>query len=635
MRLSKLFLLVILLSAPSGIEILAQTNSLYQVANRLFQQQRYEEALPILTSIHRQEPQIFEFLNLLVECHLQLKQYDSAENIIKQSLQNGINVGFVNILLGELYYIQGDTTKAFDVWENNLRLSSKNMSVYYNTAESMTKLKEFDRAVEVLLTSRKILDNDDLFLMDVPNIYMQAGKYPEAIAQWLTNIEKNTQLATIFKQTLIRYNDPLLYEDSIAEIEFKLREIPINDKIYSTFFDLQNWLLFENKLYKRAFSAALKYEKSTTEFNFKLEEIGYQLLDNKQFDLALKAFSLYRDSAHLEKKMMVYDNMANVYAQWAKHSQDFNLSSNNEIYQLYSKSLAILDTLIESHSNYRNIGDIYLRKAELSFDQLYDLDSAKEAVELFKSEPYTKGTAQAHYLQGRIFLAENEYLRARIEFTRSNRLAGTGELAEKTRYFLALADFYSGDYEFAKIQLKTLSRKNTSFYANEALKLRLWLQEGTTIDTSGKQIQIFADGIKQLNTNPIKFDDTIFLDFLDNHPNTKYEDDVLVAVAMQFDQLSPRFMSYLNKFLDSNSPSPLRENLLWLRANKYEYASQSGALNTMKNNNTNNSDCNSTPNCENMRLVPTARELYEELIMEFPNGFYAPYARKKLIEIPL
>ena len=45
--------------------------------------------------------------------------------------------------------------------------------------------------------------------MDVPNIYMQAGKYQEAIAQWLTNIEKNTRLATIFKRTLIRYNDPL------------------------------------------------------------------------------------------------------------------------------------------------------------------------------------------------------------------------------------------------------------------------------------------------------------------------------------------------------------------------------------------------------------------------------------------
>ena len=132
---------------------------------------------------------------------------------------------------------------------------------------------------------------------------------------------------------------------------------------------------------------------------------------------------------------MVYDNIANVYAQWAKHLQDYNLSSNSEIHQLYSKSLALLDTLIESHSNYRNIGDVYLRKAELSFDQLYDLNSAREAVDLFNSEPYTKGTAQAHYLQGRILLAENEYLKARIEFTRSNRLAGTGELAEKTRYF--------------------------------------------------------------------------------------------------------------------------------------------------------------------------------------------------------
>ena len=112
-------------SLPSfGIEIFAQTNSSYQVANRLFQQQRYEEALPILTSIHRQEPQIFEFLNLLVECHLQLKQYDIAEDIIKKSLQNGVNVGFTNILLGELYYIEGDTTKAFSVWKI-IRLSSK------------------------------------------------------------------------------------------------------------------------------------------------------------------------------------------------------------------------------------------------------------------------------------------------------------------------------------------------------------------------------------------------------------------------------------------------------------------------------------------------------------------------------
>ena len=61
MRLTKLFLFLIFLLPSFGIEIFAQTNSSYQVANRLFQQQRYEEALPILTSIHQQEPQIFEF----------------------------------------------------------------------------------------------------------------------------------------------------------------------------------------------------------------------------------------------------------------------------------------------------------------------------------------------------------------------------------------------------------------------------------------------------------------------------------------------------------------------------------------------------------------------------------------------
>lgn len=67
--------------------------------------------------------------------------------------------------------------------------------------------------------------------------------------------------------------------------------------------------------------------------------------------------------------------------------------------------------------------------------------------------------AQADYLDGRIYLHDGAYTQARVSFTRANRKAGTGELAEKSRYFLALTDFYAGDFEFATIQLKTLGRK--------------------------------------------------------------------------------------------------------------------------------------------------------------------------------
>ena len=632
--MSKIFLILVSFATLSYAEAFAQSNTSFQVASRLFQQQRYEEALPILVSIHRQEPQVFEFLNLLVECHMQLKQYDDAENSLKNSLKNNVNQGSTNLLLAKLYHIKGDTATAYSVWDNNLKLYSNDMSLFYKTGKAMVELKEFDRAVEILLMAREIFDNDNLFMMDLPNIYMQAGKYPEAISEWLNNIENNTNIVDIFKRNLISYNDPLLFEDSIAEIEYKLREIPINHPTYRIFFDLQIWLLFENKLYKRAFAAALKYEKSTIEFNFTLIYVGHKLLDNQQFELSLEAFTLYRDSDDIEIKMMAYDNMAEVYARWAKHLEDYNLSSKDKIHLLYSESITVLDTLIEFYSNYREIKSIYLRKAELSFDQLYDLKSAKDAVTLFKTKPYTEGTAQAHYLDGRIFLAENKYVEARIEFTRSNRLARTGSLAEKTRYFLALTDFYSGDFEFATIQLKTLSRKNTSYYANDALKLRLWLQEGASIDTLGTQMQIFADAIKSLNKNPFEFDDSILLDYIDRYPNTTFKDDVLLAIATHIDEFSPRYISYLNEFLDFDFPSPLRENLLWLRAIKFEYLNIKISSINLADANNNGEDCNFSTEYDNDKMIRSTREFYEELILEYPNGFYAPYARRKLIELP-
>jgi tetratricopeptide (TPR) repeat protein len=637
MKLRSLILsLLVLISSFILEEVVAQTNSSFQVATRLIQQQRYDDALPILTSLHRQDPQVFVFLDRLVECHIQLKEYNTAKSLLESSIANGFNVGSTNILLGELYHLEGDTARAFEIWDSNLVLFPNQTQLYYNTANMMTERREFDRAIEVFLKGREVFQNDVLFLMDVPNVYMQAGRYQEAISEWLLIIEQIPEQANVFRRNLIRYNDPLLFEDSIAEIEFKLREMNVSDANYDTFFDLQNWLLFENNLFRRAFSAAMRYERATVDFNYKLDLVGRQLVENNQFELALDAFAFYRDNARTDVKMMAYEKMADVNARWAKYLEDYNLGSKNQIRQLYTESIAILDTLIDDYNYYRRIDQIYLRKAELSLDQVYDLEEAKRAVELFKMIPNKSGTAQAHYLDGRLYLAESEYKLARIELTRSNRLAGTGQLAEKTRYFLALTDFYAGDFEFAKIQLKTLGRRNTSFYANDALKLRLWLQEGTTIDTTGIEMTLFAAGIKELKTNSIDFNDNILLDFIDRYPNSPFIDDVLLAIAENSDELSPRYIASLNDFIDSYNPSPIRENLLWMRAINSEVTGN-WTITLRSNTDADGSieNCFFSGNCEEETILITSRELYENLIIEFPDGFYAPYARKKLIELPL
>jgi len=627
------FSCIILLSTLSLDIAFAQINSSYQVATRLMQQQRYEDAAPILQSLHNQEPQVFVFLDRLVESHVQMKEYQVARSLLEKSINNGFNIGFTNVLLGEIYHLEGDTTNAFNIWADNLSMYPNQMQLYYNTANIMTERREFDRAIDVFLKGREIFDNNDLFLMDIPNVYMQSGQYQKAIAEWLILIDRLPDQSNVFKRNLIQYNDPLLYDDSIAEIEFKLREMSVNDANYRTFFDLQNWLLFENNLYRRAYSAALKYELSTTDFNYTLDLVGRQLVENNEFELAINAFSFYRDNSSNEVRLMAYEKLADVNARWAKYLQDYNLDENNKARYLYNRSTQFLDTLINNYSFYRRIDQIYLRKAELSLDQVYDLEQAKRAVELFKKVPRKAETAQAHYLDGRIHLANNEYVMARIEFTRSNRLAGTGLLAEKTRYFLALTDFYANDFEFAKIQLKTLGRRNTSFYANDALKLRLWLQEGTHIDTTGIEMSLFAEGIKELRTNPYSFDENILLDFIDQFPNTMFIDDVLLALAESTDGKNPKFVNKLNEFLKSQFSSPVREDLLWIRALKSEqYGGYPIFDETMTQEQA--AICFFSDSCENVIPTISTQVLYEQLITEFPDGFYAPYARQKLIKYP-
>lgn len=624
--------LLILLMIP-GSQAVAQTDNSFQIATRLMQQQRYDDAMPILQSLHNQQPQVFIFMERLVECNIQLKQYDRAMSIVNKALNENRNVGLTNIISAKLFHLKGDTTRAYTIWQQNLNTFPDILQYYINTASVMTERREFDKAIEVYKKAREVLQNEDLFVTEIPNVYMQAGRYQEAVGEWLKFITDQPNQSGLFKRLLIRYNDPLLFDDSIAELEFKLQDMPVTHPAYNELFRLQIWLLFENELYRRAFASALEYEEITTDYNYALDLVGGQLADNNQYQLAANAFDYYRGKADGNIQWMAYEKLADVYARWGKYLQDYNLDVDFKSRKLFNQSIAYLDTLINTAPNYRNIDRIYLRKAELSLDQVYDVEEAKIAITQLKAFPGMQGSAQADYLDGRIYLHDNAYTQARVSFTRANRKAGTGELAEKTRYFLALTDFYAGDFEFATIQLKTLGRKNTSYYANDALQLRLWLQEGSNIDSTNTQLSLFAAGMKELHSDPYDFNFNTMFEFLEQYPKTIFKDNILLAMAEFTDGTNPDFVRHLNEFLDSGEETPLREDLMWVRARTSEsfggYPIGSDSVEVRSA-----ATCFFSTTCTSEIPTISSTELYEQIILEYPDGFYAPYARQRLQSLP-
>lgn len=614
-----LLLLCIALLLPSG-KLLAQLDNQFQIANRLMQQQRYEDALPILQLTNREQPQVFLFFDKLIECHIQLKQYDEALSQVEKAISSRQNVSLSRVLEAELYHFKGDTTRAFDIWEQNLNQYPTQLQIYLNTATSMVERRAYSKAIDVYMKGRSVFNNDQLFMSEVPNTYMQAGKYEEAIAEWLTLIKVNPQQTSALQRLLLRYNDPLLYDITILELEDQLNEMAIENPAYSSFYEFQIWLLLENKLFRRAFSTAREFENRTSNFNFSLFNVGRKLTDNKEFELAIDAFDFYIQNSTGEIKWRAMEQKADVQTRWAKYFDDYNLDLEGKKEDLFSNAGLILDTIIDETVTYSRLDKIFLKKAELSLDFVYNLEEAKEATKRLKSIPQMYDTPEANYLDGRIHLSQEEYTLARISFTRSNKKADIGELAEKTRYFLALTDFYAGDFEFAKIQLKTLGRQNTSYYANDALELRLWVQEGLSADTTGSYLTQFANANYLLSVGRIEDAKNSLYEIIDNTSTSPFKDDSFVLLAGIGDATTFDYIQNISTFLVNSPALSLKERLLWERAKAADEAY----------NISNSTEQELTFEVDLQKVLDN----YGAIILEYPQGFYAPFARKRLAELP-
>lgn len=612
-----LFTLLVFIVNPA----FAQNNINYQIANSLLQKQKYEEALPLFEELVNQQPEVQIFFNQYTECLIQLKRYERAIEASLKRINLNINKSQTRILLGKLYHLNGDTAKAFEIWQKNITEQPRNLQIYKNTARAMIERREFRKAVAVYLNARETLKNDQIFFGDIASAYMQAGDYQKAIGEYLNLLTESPQQIGLIQRNLLRYKDPILYDIAIIEINEKLNSLSTQHPSYQYLHSLNIWLLQENKLFRRAVSAAREYEQKTSDLTYSLFNLGRRLIENNEYKLAEDAFSYYIQNGTREIRWRSMEELAHTNIRWAEYLDDYGLSSSAKKDSLYRAAFDLLASLEQQTNSYPRLDHVYITQAEISLDYLHNNDQAAVYLKKLKDIAPTSRKAEINYIQGRIYLYEKEYSMARISLTRANKIARVGEIAEKTRYFLALTDFYAGDYEFSMIQLKTLGRgNNTSFYANDALELRLWIQEGMAADSTGNILDEFSKAVAARDFGHIEKAKTLFTSIAENIQNP-FSDDAAVILSSQLINLNnmDELISTLS-VLSINEISPLRERLLWEQA-KILDASLASA-NT-------SDDLLSKKNITISKLV----DAYEKLILQYPQGFYAPFARQRISEL--
>lgn len=651
----KNILSAILLFMAGGLPAYGQVSNSYFMAEQLMQKGDYEKAYELFKELHTENPDTYLFFEKATECLVNLKQYAKAIELAEESDAGKRYPAQGAIRVGEIYHIKGDTTQAYAIWDEVLTANSGNIQVYLTMARTLSNRRSFDRAIRVYEQAKTMYpDNSGPFSgssvvrMELANTHMQAGNYEKAVREYLRLVEEHPDRISHVQSTLLRFNDEYLYDIAILEINEFLEELPADNPSHQSLHQLEVWLLLERELYERALVTAKNYEERQSHISYSLYGLGTKLLSERKFELAEQAFAFYVNRDNELARQHSMEELANVYMEWADYLSDYNLAHHSRRDSLYNKAYTTLKKLSAEAPYYQNRDRVFVTLTELALDHLHDPSLAIKYLEALKNKADSSYQSQYAYLEGRIKLYQKEYARARIAFTKSNKLERIGPLAEKTRYYLALTDFYAGDYEFAKIQLNALERQNTSYFANDAVQLRVWIQEGLQADSTGEIIAPFARAMEHFSQNENEQAIRALTPLLQAKAYHPLADKALLELSTHSEPGSVYFVySHISDYLQSYGLySPLRERLMWEKAriadqvvnNRIELTVAGKVQNSDTLTAENKSFRGFSRNDSSGQIpVPESKEqliaLYEDLLMEYPQGFYAAFARNRIQEL--
>lgn len=639
--LSAVLMVIFLVTVISPLQ--AQSNK-FRIANQYMQQEKYEDALPVLRELHEENPDIYTFYDHLAETLINLKLYDEAIEISNSAIRSEHHVNRTRIKLAEIHHTSGNTDRAAEIWQTVLDENPRQIQIFHNVAASMIDRREYEKALEIYLKTREDLDNPTLFTNEIANAYMQSGQFEKAVNEYYSIITEAPQQMGFVQQRFLRMRNDELYSIASLELEDYMLELDIQHQAYSQLYQLLSWLLLETNEYRRAFVFARQFESRTEQTNYSLYSLGNRLRSARQYEIAADAYSYYIES-QTGPVTRATEEKATTYIMWARYLDQEGIGTYSQSEDLYDEAYRLNESIIESAPNYNRKERVLSNLIDLSLDHFKDVTKANRwfkdlsafAAKETSAKPFTL------YAEGRIALFNQNYTVARQALTRGDRATEDSNLSEKARYYLSLSDFFAGDFEFAEVQLSSLQRRNTSYFANNAIQLGMWIKNGIRADSSGATLNEFSNALQLLHTGKYEEAAEASRELFEqsSHP---FSDDIILQLSNELpERFQPYVLTRLNEQIGSNRQSPLRERLMWERA---EIADQLLQFTTGKDDNRSIEryyaldetiyDLRITEqrffegNPKTLLDESLVESMYEEILLEFPEGFYAHYAREKL-----
>jgi tetratricopeptide (TPR) repeat protein len=626
----------------------AQRGDDFLIANDYLRNGQYEEAYRIFARLLRQNPDSHPVYDRAVTSLVSLKRFDEAVEITKDRLRRIPGDIVTQVRLGELYHMAGDTENAFASWQQTIDQNINQPQVYRYIAETLSGRREFEKSLSIYYQARENLNTPTLFGNEIARSLLVLGRFEPGMQEYVNLLMTSPMYAPTIQRQLIQYDDRDLYDAAIVTLDEATASMLPGHEAFSPMRGLLIWMLMERQLYRRALVVARNLERSGQEGSLTVFNLGTRLKNAGQFELAEQAFAYYLDGDDRELRAMAGEETARLYMDWADYLITNNLDFGSRSDSLYRSASHTIETIEKQHTRYDRKLQVLALQVELALNYLKDVALAEEY--LGRMRPLVRSDneqALADYLQGRIDMFRGSFMQARVYYTRANRTAAMGDMADRSRYYLALNDFYNGDFEYAGLQMRPLQRQSTSLFANNALRLRLWISEGLAADSNATDLRIFAKARHQYEAGDREGALQALMPYLTNTSPMPVKDEAVLLASSIIRRTNPGVaMGLLAVHMNRGIAWASRERVMWEKARLADLIHRrvptsddagSGSINQIAGFVEANRAGTDTAGFRADETLTIDREtvisLYENMLIEHPTGFYAQVARERIREL--
>ncbi len=343
-------------------------------ARKLANQGFHARAVELYSQLYKEQPQhnaVYVQYSQLLE---RMKRYDELLIMIDYRLatrKNNIN------LLGEkarVLYRSGKEIEAQAFWNKIIENDPDNEAVYRTVSQFQQVVRLQDEAIKTLLRGREHLNNPTTFSYALGNLHYQRRNYRMAVSEYLISIEKDRRLYATAERMINSFPPD---SEVVAEVTNRLEDFIDKNPEDKDVKRLLSGFFIKNREYEKAFHSYDGLDDLTKSPGNNLLNYSDQLQNMGVYEFSILGYS------HLLNKYPGNQYTARAKFGLARSYEESGFSDASsemtpDSIRIDHRNRAALTyrNVISDHPGTPWVLEAYYRLGKISYDHLFDLDSA-------------------------------------------------------------------------------------------------------------------------------------------------------------------------------------------------------------------------------------------------------------------